>query len=277
MTTKKIPENIVDFHVHLFPDKLFEAIWNHFVKDYGWKVIHRLYYRQCIEYLENRGVTRIIYCNYAHKLGVARGLNDWNLKVLDEYDTICCFAAFHPLDPDAIDMARDLLTHPRILGFKLQFLVTDFYPWDKKMLKLYELVMEHNKRLLLHIGTGPVASPYVGLAHFKKVLKIYPDLPVNVAHMGGMEYKGFLNLLDKHENLIFDTSFSFLPGDGVHFDQGREALEKYKDKIVYGSDFPNLILPRAEEINCLADLDLSQEFYDKVFWENGISLLPEIS
>ena len=29
---QKIPVRIVDFHVHLFPDKMFDAIWDFFAK-----------------------------------------------------------------------------------------------------------------------------------------------------------------------------------------------------------------------------------------------------
>ncbi|MBI9074779.1 MAG: amidohydrolase family protein [Desulfatibacillum sp.] len=270
----KLPEKIIDFHVHLFPDKLFEAIWHHFVHDYGWKVIHKMYYRECIDYLRERGVEKIAYCNYAHKPGVAQGLNQWNATIIDEQEDLYCLAAFHPGDEDCMAMARDILSHPKVLGFKLQFLVTDFLPEDPRLFELYELVMEKGKRLLLHIGTGPVANDFVGLEHFLNVLERYPGLPATVAHMGGLEYKGFMDLLDKHENLMFDTAFSFLPGDNVRYDQGPDSLEKYKDRILYGSDFPNLILPRKQEIDCLLEMDLSQEFYDKVFWENGLGLLP---
>jgi len=57
------------------------------------------------------------------------------------------------------------------------------------------------------------------------------------------------------------------------FDQKKEVLEIHKDKILYGSDFPNLIYPRENEIDCLLDLNLSHDFYNKVFRENGIALL----
>ena len=43
-----LPGKIVDFHVHLFPDQLFDAIRRHFVSDYGWDVVYHLYYRECV-------------------------------------------------------------------------------------------------------------------------------------------------------------------------------------------------------------------------------------
>ncbi|MEK7373970.1 MAG: hypothetical protein AABZ85_02965, partial [Thermodesulfobacteriota bacterium] len=130
----KLPaQPIVDFHVHLFPDRLFEAIWKQFVADYGWSVLHRLYWRESVAYLRERGVGPIVYSNYAHRPGVAKGLNDWNLAVLAEITDLYCFAAFHPDDADGLAMAASLLDHPRILGFKLQLLVQRFYPHDERL------------------------------------------------------------------------------------------------------------------------------------------------
>jgi len=82
---KNVPEKIIDFHVHLFPDKLFDAIWKSFSNDYKWDVMYQLYYGECVSYLNRKNVSPIVYSNYAHKKGVAEGLNQWNMKVLDAY------------------------------------------------------------------------------------------------------------------------------------------------------------------------------------------------
>ena len=270
---KKLPETIVDFHVHLFPDRLFEKIWSFFSRGYGWDVRHHLYYRECVEYLRDRNVGTIVYSNYAHREGVAKRLNEWNLSVLDELPGLYCFAAYHPGDDDALEMARRVLDHPRVLGFKLQLLVQRFHPHDERLFPMYELVMERNKRILFHVGTGPVGNEFVGFEHFARLLDRYPDLPANVAHMGALEFGAFFGLLETHPRLFFDTSFSFLPGLPVRFDLGNDALERHRNRIVYGSDFPNIIFPREDEIEFLLGLDLSQEFYDAVFHDNGMRII----
>ncbi|MCP4135393.1 MAG: amidohydrolase family protein [bacterium] len=271
----QLPEKIIDFHVHLFPNGLFDAIWKAFVKDYNWDVIHKLYTPGCIEYLRERGVERIVYSNYAHKPGVAEGLNQWNAALLEQYENLYCFAAYHPGDDSALAMAEKVLNTPRFLGFKLQLLVQNFYPHDERLFPLYEMVIEKKKRILFHVGTAPVGNEYVGLKYFVRLMKRYPNLRANVAHMGGYEYQGFIDLLDEYPNLYLDTTYSFFSkGDGG-FNLPAEYLERYKDRILYGSDFPNLIFPRKDEINTLLNLDLSDEFYRKIFYENGLALLTE--
>lgn len=274
---KSLPQPLVDFHVHLFPDRLFDAIRRQFVADYGWSVLHPLYWRQSVAYLRERGVGPVVYSNYAHRRDIARGLNDWNRKVLDELPDLYCFAAFHPDDDDALTAAADLLDHPRILGFKLQLLVQRFPPDDERLFPLYELVMARKKRLLLHVGTGPVGNEFVGVAPFRRLLDRYPGLPAIVAHMGSLEYGAFGALLADHPALCLDTAFSFLPRLGAMFDLGNDFLELYRERILYGSDFPNILFPREEEIDTLLERDLSQPFYDAVFRDNGLRLIRECS
>lgn len=274
---KILPEPIVDFHVHLFPDRLFDAIWRQFVTDYGWAILHQLYWRESVAYLRVHNVGPIVYSNYAHRKDIAEGLNDWNLKILEEMPDIYCFAAFHPDDKDGLAMAAGLLDHPRILGFKLQLLVQRFSPDDERLFPLYELVIAKRKRLLLHVGTGPVGNEFVGVTPFKRVLARYPDLPAIIAHMGALEYREFGELLADYPNLYMDTAFSFLPGLGTMFNLGNEFLEKHRETILYGSDFPNVLFPREDEIDTLLGLDLSQAFYNAVFRDNGLRLIRELT
>jgi predicted TIM-barrel fold metal-dependent hydrolase len=273
--TRRLPQRLVDFHVHLFPDRLFDAIRRQFVADYGWKVLHQLYWRESLAYLRERGVGPVAYSNYAHRPGIARGLNDWNLNILAETPDLYCFAAFHPEDDDGLAMAAALLDHPRILGFKLQLLVQRLFPDDERLFPLYELVMEKGKRLLFHVGTGPVGNEFVGIVPFRRLLARYPGLPAIVAHMGALEYGAFGELLADYPRLFMDTAFSFLPRIGSMFDLGGDFLERNRERILYGSDFPNILFPREDEIDTLLSLDLSQEFYDAVFRENGLCLIRE--
>lgn len=274
---KQLPAKIIDFHVHLFPDNFFDAIWDFFKNEYKMDVLHRLYYRQCIEHLRQRGVGPIVYSNYAHKKGVSEVLNTWNKAVLDNTEDIYCFAAYHPDDEHALDLAKDIVTHPKVLGFKLQLLVQQFYPFDERLFGLYEMVIEHNKRILFHVGTGPVGNEYLGIDNFTKLLERYPGLPANIAHMGAFEFREFFDLLGRHDNLYLDTAFCFLPKAFRMYDLGNNLLETYKDRIVYGSDFPNIIFPREDEIDCLLKMDLSNAFYEKVFRDNGIDLIKKHS
>ena len=271
---KPNPSPIVDFHVHLFPDKGFDAIWAFFASS-GANVLHKYYSGQCIEYLNERGVSPIVFSNYAHKKGVAEPMNEWNINLLEQFPDLYCFAAYHPDDGNALEYAEEMIAHPRVVGIKMHFQVQRLYPHDRRLFPLYEMIIKRRKRLLLHVGNGPQGNEFVGLTHFRKVLDRFPDLPVNVPHMGGLEFRQFMELLDDHPGIYLDTAYSFWPGMPFTFNLGPEYLERHKDRILYGSDFPNVILPREGEIDYLLGLDLSDDFYDKIFYTNGMRLLAE--
>src|SRR4030042_5159949 len=113
---KLFPFSIVDFHVHLFPDRMFDAIWKAFRRDYRWEVVYQIYTPEILRFLRGRGVETMVYSNYAHKPGVADFLNQWNLELLAREDNLYCFAAFHPDNAAQEQKIARLLAHPRLLG-----------------------------------------------------------------------------------------------------------------------------------------------------------------
>lgn len=262
---------IIDFHVHLFPDRLFDAIWSTFEREYGWRIRYPFYTPQIIEFLRERRVERIVFSNYAHKSGVAESLNRWNLELLEREKDLYCFAAAHPDDP--VSETLKALEHPRVIGFKLQLLVQRFFPDDERLFPLYERVIEAGKRILMHVGTGPVGNEFVGVTHFRRLMKRYPRLKVNVPHMGVFEVDEFCKVLDEYPGVYLDTAFVFFPHELNTSAIGADTLLRYQDRIVYGSDFPNLIFDWEEEIRALVGMRLGEEALRKVFWRNGLRLL----
>jgi predicted TIM-barrel fold metal-dependent hydrolase len=266
-----LPFPIIDFHVHLFPDRLFDAIWRSFREKYNWQVRYSLYTPQVIEFLRERSVEKIVFSNYAHKAGVARALNEWNLELLEREPDLYCFAAVHPDDP--VEEALQMLEHPRVTGYKLQLLVQRFYPDDERLFPLYEKVIEAGKRILMHVGTGPIGNEFVGVKHFRRLMRRYPQLKVNVPHMGEFEVDEFFAVLDEFPGVFLDTAFVFYPNELNTYTFTPEKLLRHQDRIVYGSDFPNLIFEWETEIQALLDIGLDDAFYRRIFRENALKIL----
>jgi predicted TIM-barrel fold metal-dependent hydrolase len=122
-----------------------------------------------------------------------------------------------------------------------------------------------------------VGTEFVGVAPFERLLARYPGLPAIVAHMGALEYGPFGELLAAHPSLYLDTAFAFLPRLGSPCDLDDDFLETHRERILYGSDFPNILFPREEEIDSLLGRGLSRAFYDAVFRDNGLRLIAACS
>src|SRR5260370_36924942 len=75
---------VVDAHVHLFPPRVFDAIWRWF-ENHAWPVRYKLHSQQVIDFLFQRGGSRFVALHYAHKPGVAPSLH--------QYIAVVCRAA----------------------------------------------------------------------------------------------------------------------------------------------------------------------------------------
>jgi len=87
---KRLPEcfpTVTDAHVHLFPDRVFKAIWRWF-DQFAWPIRYKLTSPQIIEFLISRGLNRILGLHYAHKPGMARELNAYMAELCREYPQI---------------------------------------------------------------------------------------------------------------------------------------------------------------------------------------------
>ncbi len=269
----------IDAHCHFFPPQIFQAIWDFFEKTdengniQGWSINYKLSTKELVSLLETHNVKAFTTYNYAHKQGVANYINDWVNQFCKKYKNAIPFGCVWPGDKDRIEYTRKNLDDYNFFGIKIQPLVQEFYPNDERMYEIYDLILDRGKWICFHAGTAPYRNKYVGYKNFIKFLEKYPDINVIVAHMGAFEYKEFLALLDKHENLYLDTAVIFIP-DNVFPERKVKRttpveLTSYQDRILFGSDFPNIPFEYQQSTKGLLELDLSKKFYENIFFNNA--------
>lgn len=262
--------SIIDVHCHFFPHPLFKAIWNYF-ENYAWNISYKGTPENLSNELKRLGVKCHSLLNYAHKPGIAKDLNKWTSEFAKKNQSTLPFFTIHPEDSDNYLMAGELL-EKGFTGVKLQPLVQNFHVADERIMPTYEVVIEHEAWALLHTGTAPYSNGLVGVQYFRKLMKRFPDLKVIVAHMGGYEFDAFFELLDMYPNMRLDTTMIFTETDvfDTSFPNSmNHLLKKYSDKILFGSDFPNIPYEYEESINGLLRLGLEKEVYDQIFYKNA--------
>jgi uncharacterized protein len=130
--------------------------------------------------------------------------------------------------------------------------------------------------VVIHAGSGPEPGPFTGPGPIAEVLEQHPGLVLVLAHMGGPEYAEFLSLALRHPHVHLDTTMTFtdfmealspFPPALV------ETLADHPERVVLGSDFPNIPHPYAHQLDALVRLGLGDDWLRAVCHDNGLRLL----
>ena len=269
----------IDVHTHFFPHQIFKAIWNFFEMPdengniLGWSINYKFSPEKLVKILESQNVRAFTTYNYAHKEGVANFINNWTIDFVENHGNTIPFGCVWPADKDRVNYITRLFDDYNFFGIKVQPLVQNFHANDERMYPIYDLIIDRGKWFVIHAGTAPYRNDFVGYKYFRKFIDKYPDMNVIVAHMGAYEYQKFLNLLDKHENIYLDTAMIFIP-DKIFPEKKakrikREVLISYQDRILFGSDFPNIPYEYKCSTKGLFEMEMPKNFYEDIFFNNA--------
>jgi predicted TIM-barrel fold metal-dependent hydrolase len=269
---KSLPA-VIDAHVHLFPDNLLASIWQWFEK-FGWPIRYRLASPKAIEFLLSRGVRRIVGLHYAHREGVADELNTYMAKLCRSFPQLSGMATVFPGE----EKARQILTEAfdmGLSGVKLHCHVQCFDMLGTAMHEIYRVCQEFDKPLIMHVGREPKSPAYpcdpyalCSADKLEQVIKTYPGLRVCVPHLGADEFDAYRRLLDSYDNLWLDTTMTL--ADYLPFDNVPDLSKMRADRVIFGSDFPNLPYAWDRELQQIARLNLTEVQLTKLLMRNAV-------
>ncbi len=268
---------IVDVHTHFMAPPIMAKVWKYFdsagpLLGREWPIVYRGTDDERVEHLRSMGVRKFSALSYAHKPGIAGYMNDWTLSFADRTPDALRSATFFP-EPEAATYVPQLVADG-VEVFKVHVQVGDFAPNDPLLEPVWGVLAESGTPIVLHAGSGPAPGHHTGPAGVADVLARHPDLALVIAHLGMPETEEFLDLAEKHENVRLDTTMVFVdfwdhqpvPGDVV------PRLVDLQDKILFGTDFPNIPYAYAHQIEALQRLDLGDDWLGRVLWHNGAEL-----
>ncbi|MDQ7782242.1 MAG: amidohydrolase family protein [Desulfomonilaceae bacterium] len=237
--------SVCDAHVHLFPDAVFQAMWNWF-DNYAWPVRYRLTSPEIVKFLHSKGVRHVVGLHYAHKPGIAGALNRYMAGLCAEYPSLTGTATVFPGEKGT----REILEEGFELGLsgvKLHAHVQCFHLDGPGMNEIYEACVAHDKPLVMHVGREPrnpdypyPVDPYVTCdsGKLERVLSEYPSLRICVPHMGADEFAEYRRMSERYDNLWLDIAM--VAADYLPNTEPPRLAEMRTDRIMYGSDFPNI-------------------------------------
>ena len=271
-----VPKNlpvVIDAHVHLFPDNLFASIRQWFEK-FGWPIRYHLKSSEVIEFLLSRGVHHIVGLHYAHRPGVARELNGYMAKLCRKFPQVTGMATVFPGEDHASHILSEAFDDG-LSGVKLHCHVQCFDMLGPAMHEIYGFCQRSDKPLIMHVGREPKSPAYLcdpyalcSAARLEKVIKEYPDLRVCVPHLGADEFDAYRRLLERYDNLWLDTTMTL--ADYLPFDNIPDLAQMRADRLIFGSDFPNLPYAWDRELQRISHLNLVPQRLLKLLSQNAI-------
>ena len=255
---------VVDAHVHIFPDRLFAAVWGWF-DVHGWPIRYRMGAEDVLTFLLDRGVSHVVALQYAHCPGIADTLNGFMARICKGLDGVTGLATVFPGEPGTAGILENAF-RDGLAGVKLHAHVQCFAIDGPEMAEVYSVCQANGKPLLMHVGREPKSDAYRCDPHafcrvdlVAAVLQRYPRLKVCVPHLGADEFAEYQRLLAVHDNLWLDTTMTL--ADYLPIAAPVPALTRFRaDRLMFGTDFPNIPYAWDREIRKLAAMGLEERF-----------------
>jgi predicted TIM-barrel fold metal-dependent hydrolase len=160
--------------------------------------------------------------------------------------------------------------------FKAHVQVGRYDPADPMLDDAWGAIEDAAIPVVMHCGSGPAPGEYTGPGPVIALLKRHPRLRLIVAHLGMPEYGEFLDLADHYPEVRFDTTMTFTPfvEETMPFpvsEYGR--LLSHSDRILFGSDFPNIPYGFVDALSVLTRLPgVDDAWLRKVLHDNAAQL-----
>ncbi|MFB9440128.1 amidohydrolase family protein [Streptomyces showdoensis] len=275
---------LVDVHTHFMPRNVLDKVWAYFdsagpLTGVEWPITYREEEDRRVALLREFGVRAFTSMLYPHKAGMAAWLNDWADDFARRTPDCLHTATLFP-EPGAPGYVRAALDRgARVLKVHVQ--VGGFDPNDELLDEVWGTVAEARTPVVMHCGSGPAPGAFTGPGPVGRLLARHPRLRLIVAHMGMPEYADFLGLAERYEGVHLDTTMAFtdfserlapFPEDGL------KRLQGLGDRILLGTDFPNIPYPYVHQLHALERLGLGDDWLRAVCHDNGARLfgLPPV-
>ena len=270
---------LFDVHTHFLPPQVAAKVRAQF--DTAGPLIGRpwpLHYRDTdevlVETLRGLGVRHFSALAYAHRPGMAEFLNEWTAAFADRVPEVLRSATFYPDDDVATYVGKRLAAGTDV--FKVHVQVGGFDVGDPALDEAWGLIEDAGTPVVLHAGSGPVGTAFTGPGPVAALLRRHPRLPLVIAHLGAPEYAEFLALAEEYAEVRLDTTMAFTDFfstmGGAFPPALLPRLADLRDKVLLGSDFPNIPYPYAHQLEALERLGLGDDWLRAVLWENGLRL-----
>jgi len=270
---------LVDVHTHFMPERVLRKVWDYFdslgplTGGVEWPITYRKEEEERVALIRQFGVRGFTAMLYPHKPGMARWLNGWAVDFAARHPDCLHTSTLFPEDGVESYVREAIEAGARV--FKAHVQVGAYDPASELLDATWGLLAESGTPVVIHCGSGPAPGKHTGPEPIARVLARHPRLRLVIAHMGMPEYEDFLDLAERYGQVRLDTTMAFTDFGERFAPFPRRALPRLAalgDRILLGSDYPNIPYPYVHQLQALERLGLGEEWLRAVCHDNAAQL-----
>jgi len=261
----------IDFHTHIFPDKIAKQTMDALTAESGDYRPHTDGTLQgLLDSMKRASISASVVANIATKPSHMYPILEYCKEIRS--NSIHPLVSFHPSNsPEEVEEMLGQAQREKIRGVKLHPLYQNFNIDDKWMYGFYELIASCGLFVVFHTGNN-AASPGKTQADVERIKKIadwFKDLTIVCTHVGGWKQWERINCLSNCENVHTETSLALNEVSDEQFIRLISCFDE--DRVLFGSDSP--WTDQQEMLKRTVQLNISDARKEKLLFKNAAALL----
>ncbi len=263
-----MPQTIIDFHAHIFPDAVAETAIPFLAEEGNVKAFHDGKLASLIESMDTAGIDQSVVCCIATKPSQFKSIFTWCQEIGSE--RIVPFPSVHPDDRDFLDQLGRI-RQAGFQGIKMHPYYQDFFIAEERMLPIYKKLCQEDLILVMHTGFD-IAFPRVRRAApeaIRTVTSRFPDLKMVTTHLGAWEMWDEVEEQLIGRPIYMDISYSL---DFMEKERARKMIMNHPPEyVLFGTDSP--WADQKDAVKAVWDLDLGESRTRAILGGNAARLL----
>lgn len=265
---------VIDFHTHIFPEKIVKRTIDHLEQAGGVKAHTNGLRDGLLNSMKQAGVDYSVVLPVVTKPSQFETINAYAAEITGK-DGIISFGGIHPDSQDyrgELDRIKEL----GLKGVKLHPDYQEVFIDDSRYVNIIRYALELELLVTIHSGIDiglpqPVHCPPDRAAAMLKAVAADHAGPARIilAHTGGCDQWDDVEKYLRGSNVYFDISFTLgrIPDEQLI----RIIRTHGSDRILFATDSP--WDGQKEDLYYFRKLGLTEEEREKILWKNGAALL----
>ncbi len=255
---------IIDFHAHIYPEKIAEKAVSSVGDFYNIKMEGRGTAEALIK--QGEGIDAFVVHSVAVSERTVVAINDFISTECKKHSNFNGFGTMHADFENKIEEVKRM-QELGLKGVKIHPDTQMFNMDDEKMFELYDYLRLEKLPLLIHCGD--YRYDYSHPRRLKRILKEFPGLVAVGAHFGGWSMHDLAYEYLKDENCFLDTSSSFFV---MGMKRAKELIRLYgAERMLFATDFP--MWDGKEELEKFMSMNLTDEENELILNKNAKKIL----